>query len=92
METGEFFIDPKVEEVMDKMLAGEKPQCELCGNPVVPFSSGGVFGEREATGAFLNCNLDDPSKPPCRHLICLLCMEGAGTGKDLSKVIHSNPL
>jgi hypothetical protein len=48
--------------------------CEACGKSVDLFSASGIFGECEATGAIFNCNLGDPRKLPCRHIVCYSCV------------------
>jgi hypothetical protein len=62
----DFFSDPVVSK--------GGGACEACGKVVDLLSSSGMFGEHEATGAIFNCNLGDPRKLPCRHVVCYSCV------------------
>lgn len=75
-----FFSDPTVAGV----LTADEVCCELCSRNVQVFSglgSFGSFGDIEATGAFFNCHLDEPRKPPCRHVLCFDCLRRLAEGK-----------
>lgn len=56
--------------------------CEACGKRVSIFSTGGIFGDHEATGGIFNCNLGEPAdKLPCRHIVCYSCVPKIQEGR-----------